>query len=168
MEVQVVYDRTELTDSVLDTVTHNLVGGAVLVTLTLLILLGNVPAGLLVAVCIPLAMLFAVLGMNYFAITASLLSLGAIDFGLIVDGSVVMTEANLRGLADRTRQAGRKLTIAERFDCILESSRSVARPSFSEWASSPWSSCLSWLSKAPKGKCFARWPLPSSSPFSAR
>lgn len=128
VEVQIVYDRTELTDSVLDTVTHNLVGGALLVTLTLLILLGNVRAGLLVAICIPLAMLFAVLGMNYFAITASLLSLGAIDFGLIVDGSVVMTEANLRGLADRTRQAGRKLTVLERFNCIFESSRSVARP----------------------------------------
>ena len=128
VEVEVVYDRTELTDAVLDTVTHNLVGGAILVTLTLLVLLGNVRAGLLVAICIPLAMLFAVLGMNYFAITASLLSLGAIDFGLIVDGSVVMTEANLRGLAERTRQAGRKLTVVERLDCIFQSSRSVARP----------------------------------------
>lgn len=126
--VEVVYDRTELTASVLSTVSHNLIGGALLVTLTLLVLLGNVRAGLLVAICIPLAMLFAVLGMEWFAITASLLSLGAIDFGLIVDGSVVMTEANLRGLADRTREAGRKLTLAERFDCILESSRSVARP----------------------------------------
>lgn len=128
VEVEIVYDRNELTDSVLDTVTHNLVGGAILVTLTLLILLGNVRAGLLVAICIPLAMLFAVFGMNYFTITASLLSLGAIDFGLIVDGSVVMTEANLRGLAERTRLAGRKLTIGERLECILVSSKSVARP----------------------------------------
>ena len=128
VDVEIVYDRTELTAAVLDTVTHNLVGGAVLVTLTLLILLGNVRAGLLVAICIPLAMLFAVLGMHHFAITASLLSLGAIDFGLIVDGSVVMTEANLRGLAERTRQAGRPLTIAERLDCIVSSSGSVARP----------------------------------------
>lgn len=126
--VDIVYDRTELTASVLDTVSHNLIGGALLVTLTLLVLLGNVRAGLLVAICIPLAMLFALLGMEWFAITASLLSLGAIDFGLIVDGSVVMTEANLRGLAERTRAAGRKLTFAERFDCILESSRAVARP----------------------------------------
>ncbi|MGJ8677062.1 MAG: efflux RND transporter permease subunit [Akkermansiaceae bacterium] len=128
VEVQIVYDRTELTNEVLDTVSHNLIGGAVLVTITLLILLGNIRAGLLVAICIPLAMLFAVLGMNYFAITASLLSLGAIDFGLIVDGSVVMTEANLRGLTERTRELGRKLTPVERFKCILESSRSVARP----------------------------------------
>ncbi|MCB1089808.1 MAG: efflux RND transporter permease subunit, partial [Verrucomicrobiae bacterium] len=82
VDVEIVYDRTELTAAVLDTVTHNLVGGAVLVTLTLLILLGNVRAGLLVAICIPLAMLFAVFGMHHFAITASLLSLGAIDFGL--------------------------------------------------------------------------------------
>ncbi len=128
VEVDVVYDRTELTSEVLDTVSHNLIGGALLVTITLLILLGNIRAGLLVAICIPLAMLFAVLGMNYLAITASLLSLGAIDFGLIVDGSVVMTEANLRGLAERTRNLGRKLTPVERFKCILESSRSVARP----------------------------------------
>jgi len=128
VDVQVVYDRTELTDSVLDTVSHNLIGGAILVTITLLILLGNIRAGLLVAICIPLAMLFAFLGMEYFAITASLLSLGAIDFGLIVDGSVVMTEANLRGLAQRTREEGRKLTIAERLNCIYNSSRSVARP----------------------------------------
>lgn len=126
--LEVVYDRTELTASVLDTVSHNLIGGAVMVTLTLLVLLGNVRAGLLVAICIPLAMLFALLGMNYFAITASLLSLGAIDFGLIVDGSVVMTEANLRGLAERTRASGRRLTLAERFDCIIASSREVARP----------------------------------------
>ncbi|MBN8457347.1 MAG: efflux RND transporter permease subunit [Verrucomicrobia bacterium] len=128
VHLEVVYDRTELTASVLDTVSHNLIGGAVMVTLILLVLLGNVRAGLLVAICIPLAMLFALLGMNYFAITASLLSLGAIDFGLIVDGSVVMTEANLRGLAERTRAAGRQLTLAERFDCIIASSREVARP----------------------------------------
>lgn len=128
VDVEIVYDRTELTAEVLDTVSHNLIGGAVLVTLTLLVFLGNVRAGLLVALCIPLAMLFAVLGMHHFAITASLLSLGAIDFGLIVDGSVVMTEANLRGLAERTRAAGRRLTLAERFDCIVQSSSSVARP----------------------------------------
>jgi cobalt-zinc-cadmium resistance protein CzcA len=128
VSLDIVYDRTELTDSVLDTVSHNLIGGAALVTITLLILLGNIRAGLLVAICIPLAMLFALLGMNYFAITASLLSLGAIDFGLIVDGSVVMTEANLRGLAERTREAGRRLTLTERFQCIIDSSRSVARP----------------------------------------
>jgi cobalt-zinc-cadmium resistance protein CzcA len=128
VDVEVVYDRTELTASVLDTVSHNLIGGALLVTLTLLVLLGNVRAGLIVAICIPLAMLFALLGMNYFAITASLLSLGAIDFGLIVDGSVVMTEANLRGLAERTRKAGRRLTLSERFECIVASSRGVARP----------------------------------------
>ncbi|MCB1093213.1 MAG: efflux RND transporter permease subunit, partial [Verrucomicrobiae bacterium] len=128
VDVEIVYDRTELTAEVLDTVSHNLIGGAVLVTVTLLIFLGNIRAGLLVALCIPLAMLFAVLGMHHFAITASLLSLGAIDFGLIVDGSVVMTEANLRGLAERTRAAGRRLTLAERVDCMVRSSSSVARP----------------------------------------
>lgn len=128
VDIEVVYDRTELTHAVIDTVSHNLIAGAILVVLTLFVFLGNIRAGLLVALCIPLAMLFAVLGMNYFAITASLLSLGAIDFGLIIDGSVVMTEANLRGLEEKTRRLGRQLSFRERFEVVLESSRSVARP----------------------------------------
>ncbi|MCB1078248.1 MAG: efflux RND transporter permease subunit, partial [Verrucomicrobiae bacterium] len=99
VDVEIVYDRTELTAEVLDTVSHNLIGGAVLVTVTLLIFLGNIRAGLLVALCIPLAMLFAVLGMHHFAITASLLSLGAIDFGLVVDSSVIMVENCVRRLS---------------------------------------------------------------------
>lgn len=128
VEVEIVYDRTELTSSVIDTVTHNLIAGAILVIITLFVFLGNFRAGLLVAICIPLAMFFAVMGMHYFAITASLLSLGAIDFGLIIDGSVVMTEANLRGLNSKSRKLGRKLTLVERFNVILVSSKSVARP----------------------------------------
>src|SRR5690606_4985712 len=109
---QVLYDRTELTDQVINTVSHNLFAGAALVVLVLFVLLGNLRAGLLVAIMIPLAMLFALLGMHWFAIAASLLSLGAIDFGIIVDGSVVMTEANLRTLAKRSEQLGRQLTKA--------------------------------------------------------
>lgn len=128
VEVEIVYDRTELTDEVLGTVQHNLIAGAVLVVITLLVLLGNVRAGLLVAIVIPLAMLFAMLGMAHFSIAASLLSLGAIDFGLVVDGSVVMTESNMRHLARRTRELGRPLTRVERFQIILHSSRDVARP----------------------------------------
>lgn len=126
--VEVVYDRTELTHEVIDTVTDNLVMGAILVVIVLFLLLGNLRAGLLVAVVIPIAMLFAVLGMYQFSIAASLLSLGAIDFGIIVDGSVVMTEANMRNLAQRSRELGRKLTPKERLDIILQSGREVARP----------------------------------------
>ncbi|MCZ6869133.1 MAG: CusA/CzcA family heavy metal efflux RND transporter, partial [Gammaproteobacteria bacterium] len=126
--VDVVYDRTLLVQKVIETVKHNLVIGAVLVVIVLLLLLGNIRAGLLVAIAIPISMLFAVQGMYEFAIAASLLSLGAIDFGILVDGSVVMTEANLRSLRERQRELGRKLTAAERLESIAESSSRVVRP----------------------------------------
>ncbi len=126
--VQVVYDRTELTSEVISTVTHNLVAGAILVIIVLFVLLGNLRAGLLVALVIPIAMLFAILGMYHFAIAASLLSLGAIDFGIIVDGSVVMTEANMRNLAASAHKAGRQLTAQERLDTVVRSAKEVARP----------------------------------------
>ncbi len=128
VSVKVLYDRTELTTSVIGTVQHNLLLGAVLVVVVLFLLLGNVRAGLLVAIVIPLTMLFAILGMYEFAIAASLLSLGALDFGIIIDGSVVMTEANLRNLAERSRELGRKLTPAERLEVVIRSAKQVARP----------------------------------------
>jgi len=123
-----VYDRSELVRSVLDTVTHNLVAGAALVILVLFLLLGRLRAGLIVAMAIPLAMVFALLGMFELAIAASLLSLGAIDFGIIVDGSVVVTESNMRSLAARQGQLGRRLTAAERLSSIVQSTKEVARP----------------------------------------
>ncbi|MDP6779469.1 MAG: CusA/CzcA family heavy metal efflux RND transporter [Candidatus Latescibacteria bacterium] len=126
--VEIVYERTELTRSVIQTVEHNLAAGAVLVVLVLFVLLGNLRAGMLVALVIPVAMLFAVLGMYEFAIVASLLSLGAIDFGIIIDGSVVMTEANIRNLSERSRALGRPLTAKERADTIIASGREMARP----------------------------------------
>ena len=126
--LEIVYDRTELTDAVIGTVRHNLLLGAALVIAALFLLLGDLRAGLLVALIIPLAMLFAVLGMFEFAIAASLLSLGAIDFGILIDGSVVMTEANLRHLSERSRALGRPLTAAERLEAVAESARQVARP----------------------------------------
>jgi len=126
--VEVVYDRTELTGEVINTVQHNLLAGALLVVVVLFVLLGNIRAGLLVALAIPLAMLFALIGMFEFAIAASLLSLGAIDFGIIVDGSVVMTEANMRKLAQRARELGRPLTKKERLEVVAESAKKVARP----------------------------------------
>ncbi len=126
--VEIVYDRTELTTSVIGTVQHNLFLGAILVIVVLFLLLGNFRAGLLVAFAIPLAMLLAILGMYEFAIAASLLSLGAIDFGIIIDGSVVMTESNLRNLSKKSKQLGRPLTKAERLQTIIESAKQVARP----------------------------------------
>jgi len=98
--IQSVYDRTELVDHVIDTVRKNLFEGGLLVIAVLFIFLGNLRAGLIVALAIPLSMLFAFSGMLRFGIAASLLSLGAIDFGLIVDSSVVMVENCVRHLAE--------------------------------------------------------------------
>jgi cobalt-zinc-cadmium resistance protein CzcA len=100
MELVTMYDRTELVDSVIDTVRKNLFEGGLLVVAVLFFFLGNLRAGLIVALAIPLSMLFAFTGMWRFGIAASLLSLGAIDFGLVVDSSVVMVENCVRHLAE--------------------------------------------------------------------
>ncbi|MBI4559583.1 MAG: efflux RND transporter permease subunit [Candidatus Hydrogenedentes bacterium] len=128
IKVEIVYDRTELVREVMDTVWHNLFLGAILVVAILFLILGNVRAGLLVAITIPLAMVFAVLGMYQAGIAASLLSLGAMDFGILVDGSVVTTEINLRRLREKRRQLGRPLDASERLHTILQSSLEVVRP----------------------------------------
>jgi cobalt-zinc-cadmium resistance protein CzcA len=107
--VQTVYDRTELVDKVLHTVQENLLEGAILVIAVLFVFLGNLRAGLIVAAAIPLSMLFAAQGMLRFGIAGSLMSLGAIDFGLIVDSSVIMVENSVRRLQD----PGRKGTVLE-------------------------------------------------------
>ncbi len=100
MALITMYDRTELVDSVIDTVRKNLFEGGLLVVAVLFFFLGNLRAGLIVALAIPLSMLFAFTGMWRFGIAASLLSLGAIDFGLVVDSSVVMIENCVRHLSD--------------------------------------------------------------------
>jgi cobalt-zinc-cadmium resistance protein CzcA len=128
--IDVLYDRTELVDHVITTVKHNLFLGAILVIVVLFLLFGSLSAGLIIALTIPLAMVLAALGMKDFAIAASLLSLGAIDFGIIVDGSVVMAENNMRRLAERVHKLGRALTRSERATVVLESSKEVARPVF--------------------------------------
>ena len=105
--IQTVYDRTELVDQVIETVQKNLFEGGLLVIAVLFIFLGNLRAGLIVALAIPLSMLFAFTGMWRFGIAASLLSLGAIDFGLVVDSSVVMVENCVRYLAQAPRGRSR-------------------------------------------------------------
>jgi cobalt-zinc-cadmium resistance protein CzcA len=99
VEVTTAYDRTQLVDQVIDTVRRNLFEGGLLVIAVLFIFLGNLRAGLIVALAIPISMLFAFCGMLRFGIAGSLLSLGAIDFGLVVDSSVVMVENVVRHLA---------------------------------------------------------------------
>ena len=100
VHVETVYKRTELVDQVIDTVRNNLFEGGLLVIAVLFVFLGNLRAGLVVALAIPLSMLFAFSGMLRFGIVASLLSLGALDFGLVVDSSVVMVENVMRHLAE--------------------------------------------------------------------
>jgi cobalt-zinc-cadmium resistance protein CzcA len=113
VEVKPVYERTELVDQVLETVRENLLEGALLVIAVLFAFLGNLRAGLIVAAAIPLSMLFAAQGMVRFGIAGSLMSLGAIDFGLIVDSSVIMIENSVRRLASPERRASVLDTVRE-------------------------------------------------------
>jgi cobalt-zinc-cadmium resistance protein CzcA len=128
VKLDVLYDRTELVDNVIRTVEHNLFAGALLVVAVLFAFLGNLRAGLIVAVAIPLSMLFAGNFMLQAGITASLLSLGAVDFGLVVDGAVVMVENAMRQLAEKQHQLGRALTKSERAEVLRAAPMEVARP----------------------------------------
>ena len=123
--VDTYYDRTTLVQKTIKTVEKNLVEGALLVIVILLLLLGNIRGALIVAAAIPLSMLAAFAGMVWFGISGNLMSLGAIDFGLIVDGSVVMVENIIRHLAE-AKGRGEKNT----FSVVLDSAREVARPVF--------------------------------------
>ena len=122
VEVATVYDRTELVDHVIDTVQKNLFEGGLLVIAVLFMFLGNLRAGLIVLVAIPLSMLFAFSGMLQFGIAASLLSLGAIDFGLVVDSSVVMIENCVRRLSHGIPAGQTKL------DVIRDAAIEVRKP----------------------------------------
>jgi len=121
VKVTPVYERIELVDQVLDTVKENLLEGALLVIAVLFAFLGSLRAGLIVAAAIPLSMLFAAQGMLRFGIAGSLMSLGAIDFGLIVDSSVIMIENSVRKLSERDRKASV-------LDTVREASIEVRKP----------------------------------------
>jgi cobalt-zinc-cadmium resistance protein CzcA len=125
-----VYDRTKLVDRTIHTVESSLFEGAILVVAVLLIMLGNWRAAIIVASAIPLSMLFAITGMVQSGVSGNLMSLGAIDFGLIVDGAVVMVENMIRHIAEKQHHLGRRLTSAERAEEILRSAKEVASPMF--------------------------------------
>ncbi len=112
------------------TVTTNLFEGALLVIAVLLFLLGNWRAALIVAAAIPLALLFAITGMTRFGISGNLMSLGAIDFGLIIDGAVVIVENVVRQLGAKQHQLGRRLTTDERLHAVVAASKQVGTPMF--------------------------------------
>jgi len=120
-----VYNRTKLVNATIHTVVKNLAEGAILVIVVLFALLGNVRAALVTALAIPLSMLMTATGMVQGHISGNLLSLGAIDFGIIVDGSVIIVENCLRMLAERQHALRRKLTLAERLETVFHASRQV-------------------------------------------
>jgi cobalt-zinc-cadmium resistance protein CzcA len=126
--VRSVLDRSGLVNATIDTVAHNLFYGAALVIAVLFALLGNLRAAFLTALAIPLSMLFAAAGMHRAGISGNLMSLGAIDFGIIIDGSVIIVENCLRRLAGRQRELGRLLTLGERLDVVRSASHEVRRP----------------------------------------
>jgi cobalt-zinc-cadmium resistance protein CzcA len=124
-----VYDRTRLVEATVATVEKNLVEGALLVIVVLFLILGNFKAAIATACVIPLSMLFTITGMVGNKVSANLMSLGAIDFGIIIDGAVIIVENCLRLLAAEQHRLGRSLTRQERFETILAGSREVIRPS---------------------------------------
>ncbi|UYO41658.1 CusA/CzcA family heavy metal efflux RND transporter [Rhodopseudomonas palustris] len=129
MSLHAVYDRTHLIDATIATVEKNLVEGALLVIAILFLILGNFKAAFATALVIPLAMLFTITGMFENRVSANLMSLGAIDFGIIIDGAVIIVENCLRLLAHEQQRRGRLLTRQERFDTIIAGSREVIKPS---------------------------------------
>jgi len=122
------YDRTTLVDKTIATVRTNLFEGAVLVIAVLFALLGNIRAAFIVALVIPLSMLFAITGMAMNRVSGNLMSLGAIDFGIIVDGAVIVVENALRRLGLAQKKYGRLLTLQERLLEVTESTKEVFRP----------------------------------------
>jgi len=129
VSARAVYDRTELVDRSIATVRKNLLEGALLVVVVLFLLLGNLRAALITAAVIPIAMLLTISGMVQNRVSANLMSLGALDFGLIVDGAVIIVENCLRRFGESQHRLGRLLTREERFELAASASAEVMKPS---------------------------------------
>ena len=123
-----VLDRSVLVNSTIKTVAKNLTEGALLVIAVLFLLLGNIRAAAITALVIPLSFLFAVIGMNRFGISGNLMSLGALDFGILVDGAVIVIEATLLMLGKKQADLGRKLSAGERLGVAIQAARKMVRP----------------------------------------
>jgi cobalt-zinc-cadmium resistance protein CzcA len=128
VRADVIYDRSKLVDATIRTVARNLSEGALLVVAVLLLLLGNIRAALIAMAVIPLAMLMTAIGMTRLGVSANLMSLGALDFGLIVDGAVIVVENSLRRLAVRQHHEARLLSLDERLAEVREAAREMIRP----------------------------------------
>ncbi len=127
--IQPVLNRTELVNSTISTVAKNLSEGALLVIVVLFILLGNFRAALIAALVIPITMMLTGFGMLRVGVSANLMSLGALDFGLIVDGAVIIVENALRRLAEQQHHEGRLLSVKERLATVASAAREMIRPS---------------------------------------
>ncbi|MBC7945412.1 MAG: CusA/CzcA family heavy metal efflux RND transporter [Burkholderiales bacterium] len=125
---QTVYDRSTLVDKTIATVKTNLLEGAALVIAVLFLFLGNFRAALITALIIPLSMLFTFTGMFTNQVSANLMSLGALDFGIIVDGAIVIVENSMRRLSEEQARVGRVLTRGERFSVVFDASSEARRP----------------------------------------
>jgi cobalt-zinc-cadmium resistance protein CzcA len=130
MMLRVQYDRSDLVDRTVATVERNLGEGALLVALVLLVVVGNWRAALIVTLVIPLAFLMMMTGMNTVGISGNLMSLGALDFGLLVDGAIVVVENALRLTSEARDSKGRELTVRERRTIVIDATSGVARPVF--------------------------------------
>src|SRR5215218_5897126 len=128
IRARTVLNRTDLVEATILTVGTNLAEGALLVILVLFLLLGNFRAALITAAVIPITMLITATGMLEAKISANLMSLGALDFGLIVDGAVIIAENSLRHLAERQRDLGRTLSLDERLAVVTASAREMIQP----------------------------------------
>jgi heavy metal efflux system protein len=129
MKINSFYARSTLVDHTIQTAVRNLIEGGLVVMAVLFLFLLQLRAGLIVSSAIPLSMLFAIVGMRYFDVSANLMSLGAIDFGLIVDAAVIIVENCVRRLAEKKRELGRTLSMDERHRVILGASTEVRHAS---------------------------------------
>ena len=125
IRAKTVLNRALLVNATIRTVEENLAGGAILVVVVLFVMLGNLRAAMITALAIPLSMLLTAIGMVQTRTSGNLMSLGAIDFGLIVDGAVIIVENCLRRLSERQRELGRMLTLRERLEVVYDASRQV-------------------------------------------
>lgn len=125
---ETVLDRSALVNSTIKTVAKNLAEGALLVIVVLFLLLGNIRAATITALMIPISFLFAVIGMNRFGISGNLMSLGALDFGLLVDGAVIVVESTLLMLSQKRAELGRALTRIERLQVAAAAARKMVKP----------------------------------------
>jgi cobalt-zinc-cadmium resistance protein CzcA len=128
VEAQTVYNRTILIDKVIETVRTNLTEGALLVIAVLFVFLGNIRAAIITMLIIPLSMLFTFTAMFQNKVSANLMSLGALDFGIIIDGAVVIVENCMRRLGHAQAELGRQLTRSERNDVVFDAAREARRP----------------------------------------